>query len=72
MSSVFCVIRLSPNVLEFPDPVQNAIFPPVPCPSNTDELSIFCHSFMLDATIQSPTFQSVIPFKSVAPSTLTM
>ena len=67
-----CVITLLVKVFESPAPAHKGTVKPVPDPSNIEELSIFCHSFVLDATTQSPTFQSVIPFKSVAPLTLTI
>ena len=55
------------KVFEVPDPAHPATDPPVPIPSNTDELSTFCHPSVpapLSTYIaQSPTFQSVIPLK---------
>ena len=58
------------SVFEVPDPAHPATDPPVPDPSNTDELSIFSHWSEAPCSIntaQSPVFQSVIPSKFVLP-----
>ena len=64
------------RVFDVPDPAHAATVPPVPDPSNTDELSTFCHPSVPDPATtyiaQSPTFQSVIPDKLVLPATDTI
>ena len=63
-------------MFEVPEPFHLVTFCPVPDPSNTDELSTFCHPSVPDPATtyiaQSPTFQSVIPDKLVLPATDTI
>ena len=70
------VIGAFVKLFESPEPDHKATLWPVPCPSNTEELSTFCHPFAPAPSTtyiaQSPTFQSVMPLKLVAPFTETI
>ena len=57
-------------MFEVPDPDHPATDPPVPIPSNTDELSIFSHASVAPCSIntaQSPVTQSVTPSRLTEP-----
>ena len=63
------------KVFDVPDPAQPVTVPPVPDPSNTEELSIFSQASVAPCSIntaQSPVTQSVMPSRFVEPSTDTM
>ena len=70
-----CVTTLSVNVFDVPDPDHKGNVCPVPEPSKTEELSIFCQESVAPTstnTAQSPVTQSVIPSKSTDPEFYTI